>query len=85
MEADPQGLNSEVSWAVAMPEFEGAIEPFFLGGGTFNVPGRRGRNRNQAPYIPHPEQVERFASRIARWLRRNKPVAERRSRLSFEQ
>ena len=26
--ADPQGLNSEVSWAVAMPEFEGAIEPF---------------------------------------------------------
>ena len=76
-EADPQGLNSEVSWAVAMPEFEGAIEPFFLGGGTLSQTGVGGTEIERR--TPHPERVERFASRIARWLRlRNKPVAERR-------
>ena len=76
-EADPQGLNSEVSWAVAMPEFEGAIEPFFLGGGTLSQAGVGGTEIERR--TPHPERVERFASRIARWLRlRNKPVAERR-------
>ncbi len=76
-EADPQGLNSEVSWAVAMPEFEGVIEPFFLGGGTVSQTGADGTEIERR--TPHPERVERFASRIVRWLRlRNRPVAERR-------
>ena len=76
-EADPQGLSSEVSWAVAMPEFEGTIEPFFLGGGTLFQPGVDGMEIERR--TPHAERVERFASRIARWLRlRNKPAAERR-------
>ncbi|WP_308776080.1 cobaltochelatase subunit CobN, partial [uncultured Bilophila sp.] len=76
-EADSQGLNGEVSWAVAMPEFEGAIEPFFLGGGTLSQTGADGTEIERR--TPHPERVERFATRITRWLRlRNKPVAERR-------
>ncbi|MFR1533325.1 MAG: cobaltochelatase subunit CobN [Bilophila wadsworthia] len=75
-EADPQGLNSEVSWAVAMPEFEGAIEPFFLGGGTC-PPGWRGRNRNSAVRpIPNGWSVSPPASPAG--CVSNKPVAERR-------
>ena len=67
-EADPQGLNSEVSWAVAMPEFEVPLSRFFSVGGFFvsqtSVSGTEIERRT-----PHPERVERFASRIARWLR----------------
>jgi cobaltochelatase CobN len=29
--ADPQGLGSQVAWSIAMPEFEGAIEPLVVG------------------------------------------------------
>jgi cobaltochelatase CobN len=29
--ADPQGLAHDIAWTVALPEFEGVIEPVFLG------------------------------------------------------
>lgn len=53
------------------------MSPVFLGGGTLSQSGVGGTEIERR--TPHPERVERFASRIARWLRlRNKPVAERR-------
>jgi cobaltochelatase CobN len=30
-ENDPQGLGAEIGWTVAMPEFEGVIEPIIMG------------------------------------------------------
>lgn len=73
-EADSQGLGSEVSWAVAMPEFEGVIEPFFLGG---TLPEK---STGDAAYrLPLPERVERLAARVHRWMRlRATPVAQRK-------
>ncbi len=71
---DPQGLGSEVAWAVALPEFEGVIEPFFLGG---TVPEK---SLDDTAYrVPLPERVQRLTARVERWLRlRANPVAERR-------
>lgn len=73
-QADPQGLGSEVAWAVALPEFEGVVEPFFLGG---TVPEK---SLDDVAYrMPLPERVQRLAARVERWLRlRDKPVAQRR-------
>lgn len=76
-ENDPQGLGSEVAWAVAMPEFEGVIEPFYLGGGKRFSDGATGAEIERR--VAHPERVARLASRVRRWLSlRAKPVAERK-------
>ncbi|MFH1860969.1 MAG: cobaltochelatase subunit CobN, partial [bacterium] len=31
---EPQGLSTEIGWSVALPEFEGVIEPIIIGGAT---------------------------------------------------
>jgi cobaltochelatase CobN len=68
---DPQGLSQEVSWSVALPEFEGVIEPVFLGAAR-----REGELEVRQPVL---ERVERIADRVAKWVGlRQKPVAERR-------
>lgn len=81
-EADPQGLSSEVAWAVAMPEFEGVIEPIYLGGGRrFDDPTTGADLERRAP---HPERVRRLAARVGRWIAlRRKPVAERKVAFIF--
>ncbi|MDR2460410.1 MAG: cobaltochelatase subunit CobN [Deltaproteobacteria bacterium] len=85
-EAEPLGLTSEVSWAVAMPEFEGVIEPFYLGGvtsetvspynsGSFSSLNEGSLERRES----HPERLKRFASRLARWISlRRKPTSQRK-------
>ena len=75
-EADPQGLGMEVGWSLAMPEFEGVIEPLMVAAGisqeelgTDLIAGR----------APIPERAERLADRVARWVRlRGKPPAARK-------
>lgn len=70
-EADPQGLEQDIAWTVAMPEFEGVIEPVFLGAAR-----RMGEMEVRQPV---PERVERLADRVAKWVSlRQKPVNERR-------
>ncbi|MTJ93798.1 MAG: cobaltochelatase subunit CobN [Desulfovibrio sp.] len=73
-QADPQGLGSEVAWAVALPEFEGVVEPFFLGG---TAPEK---SLDSVAYrAPVAERVQRLAARVDRWLAlQAKPVAQRR-------
>jgi cobaltochelatase CobN len=76
-EADPQGLGSEVAWSVAMPEFEGVIEPFYLGGGERVEDEASGASFERR--VPHPERLRRLADRIAQWIRlASTPVAERK-------
>lgn len=65
-EVDPQGLSSEVAWAVAMPEFEGAIEPFFLGGPQSSPQSSVATAVERR--IPHPERIDRFCARVSRWV-----------------
>ncbi len=74
-EADPQGLGTEVAWSVAMPEFEGVIEPIYLGGADkFHGAGAELERR-----VPVPERSGRLARRVAAYVRlARKPVGERR-------
>lgn len=68
---DPQGLGSEIAWSVALPEFEGVIEPLYVGG------IRREGDLEQRE--PAPERCRRLADRVGRWMRlAEKPVSERR-------
>jgi cobaltochelatase CobN len=74
---DMHGLGNEIAWMVAMPEFEGVIEPFFLGGVQ-----REGATRSGADLetrVAEPERCVRLARRVKRWvLMRNTPVQERK-------
>ncbi|MDR2349225.1 MAG: cobaltochelatase subunit CobN, partial [Deltaproteobacteria bacterium] len=71
-ENDPRGVTAGIAWTVAMPEFEGAIEPFYLGGkksvdgpDSFGLAGRE----------PSAERIKRFAARVRRRIKlgRKKP------------
>ncbi len=63
---DPQGLGAQVSWSIAMPEFEGVIEPFVIG-------ATRGITRpEEDSYEPIEERIERLADRMVRWTRLGK-------------
>ncbi|NLH80152.1 MAG: cobalt chelatase, partial [Phyllobacteriaceae bacterium] len=68
---NPSGLGMQAAWSIAMPEFEGAIEPMVIG--ALAAHAEYGR------YAPIPDRVERFAARVARWLAaRAKAPHERR-------
>lgn len=70
---DPAGLGSQVAWSVAMPEFEGVIEPMIIGASQ-NVD-----RPEEESHLAIEERVERFADRIARWIAgQDKPNAEKR-------
>jgi len=76
-EADPQGLGSEVSWSVAMPEFEGVIEPIYLGGGTRYESAATGAIMERRTVAP--ERSLHLARRVAAYIRMGqRPVAERK-------
>ncbi len=76
-EQNPQGLGMEISWSVAMPEFEGVIEPFYLGGIARSRDESSGALVEQR--VPHKERCSRLVSRIKKWIElRRKPVSERK-------
>jgi len=59
---DPQGLGQQVAWSMALPEFEGVIEPLIVG-------ATRGlSNSEEEAYAPIADRVERLATRVARWV-----------------
>ncbi len=70
--ADSQGLSNEISWSISMPEFEGVIEPLFIGG--------IGENDDQEFRDPLQERCRRLVNRVANWIRlAEKPVKERKA------
>lgn len=68
---ESNGLSNDIGWSVAMPEFEGVIEPIIIGAGRMQD--------NYVERLPITERCVKLVSRVAKWMRlRNKPVSERR-------
>jgi cobaltochelatase CobN len=66
------GLTLDVGWAVAMPEFEGVIEPVYIGAGASSADGEKNR-------VPLEERCRKVAARVKKWIAlAQKPVAERK-------
>jgi len=71
--ADPEGLGRQAGWSIAMPEFEGVIEPMVIGA------SQGAANPEEERYEPLPDRIDHFAARVAAWLRLGrKPPAERK-------
>ncbi len=75
--AGSSGLSPiETVLAVTLPELDGAIEPFMLGGLEVVDEGTIGRVKRQAALA---DRVERFSARIVKWLSlRSKPAAQKK-------
>lgn len=70
---DPNPLGSQVAWSIAMPEFEGVIEPLIVGA------SKGVHEPERDAYEAISERAERLAQRIDRWLSlKSKPNSERR-------
>ncbi|PIV20761.1 MAG: cobalt chelatase, partial [Deltaproteobacteria bacterium CG03_land_8_20_14_0_80_45_14] len=71
--SDGEGLGSQVGWSVAMPEFEGVIEPILVG-------AIRGvSDYREESYEAINDRIDRLAKRVARWINlRKKPNSEKR-------
>jgi cobaltochelatase CobN len=66
------GLKNDVAWGVAMPEFEGEIEPIFIGARSSEA---------SAELSSHPvhDRCEKIAKRVKNWIAlAKKPVHERK-------
>ena len=71
--AEPQGLGRQTSWSIALPEFEGVIEPMMIGA------SRGVSDPEEEAYEPIPDRVERLSARVARWVALSlKPNEEKR-------
>ncbi len=76
-EEDPQGLTMDVTFGIAMPEFEGNIEPIIMACSRKLTDEKTGAAFEVRELIS--DRVERIAERIARFVRlAKKPVSERK-------
>lgn len=68
---DPQRADgSSIGWSIAMPEFEGRIDPVIIGGLSKKEDGIR---------MPIHERIDKLSQRVANWIKlRKKPIAERK-------
>ena len=70
---DPQGLGTQVAWSIAMPEFEGIIEPMVIGA------SRGITNPEEESYEPLEDRITRLVERIVRWINlKKKPNKEKK-------
>jgi len=71
-EWEKEELNFDIGWSIALPEFEGVIEPLIIGAQKDEEMGCRKR-------VPIKERIERFAERVKKWIElRNTPISERK-------
>lgn len=71
------GLTLDTGWAVAMPEFEGVIEPVFIGASSSSADGEK-------PREPVPDRCDHVAARVKAWVMlKKKPVSERKVSFIF--
>ncbi|MFA7695774.1 MAG: cobaltochelatase subunit CobN, partial [Methanoregula sp.] len=69
---ESDGLTLDVGWAVAMPEFEGVIEPVYIGAGSSSADGEK-------PREPLPDRCRKVAARVKKWIAlAKKPVGDRK-------
>ncbi len=72
-EWEREELNLDIAWTIALPEFEGVIEPIIV---SAQREGEEGFERRREPIE---ERVEKFVRRVLRWLElRRTPPEERR-------
>lgn len=68
---ESMGLSTEIGWSVALPEFEGGIEPIIIGAGK--------KEGNYMGRFPIEDRCSKLASRIMKWTElRKKPVNQRK-------
>ncbi|MDI9394894.1 MAG: cobaltochelatase subunit CobN [Euryarchaeota archaeon] len=68
---ESQGLSTEIGWSVALPEFEGGIEPIIIGAGKVE--------ENYMGRFPIQERCSKLALRVFKWIElRKKPVDRRK-------
>jgi cobaltochelatase CobN len=68
---EAQGLTTEIGWGVALPEFEGGIEPIIIGAGKVE--------ENYMGRFPIEDRCSKLASRVLKWINlRKKPVDQRK-------
>ncbi|HOI95812.1 MAG TPA: cobaltochelatase subunit CobN [Syntrophobacter fumaroxidans] len=60
---DPAGLGQQVAWSIALPEFEGVVEPLVVGA------SKGVSNPEEEMYEAIPDRIDRLARRISRWVR----------------
>jgi cobaltochelatase CobN len=73
---DVHGLGSDMSWSVAMPEFEGVIEPMIVAAARRYEDASGVALEDREPIL---ERCRRLAARVRRWVDlRRTPVSERR-------
>jgi len=71
-EWEKEELNLDIGWAIALPEFEGVIEPIII---SAQVEGSEDERRR----MPIEERVRKLVSRIERWIElKRTPPQERR-------
>jgi len=65
-------LNLDIGWAVAMPEFEGVIEPIIIA-------AQKEEEEDTRKRVPIPDRVKKLVDRIEKWILLKKtPPSERR-------
>lgn len=69
-ENDAQGLGRDISWSIAMPEFEGIIEPIIVGAIEFKEGIRQ--------KVPIKERCAKVANRVIKWIKLKKKLAANR-------
>lgn len=69
-EWEKEELNLDIGWAIAMPEFEGVIEPIIIAG---QVEGEADERRR----MPIPERVKKLVERIERWIELKRTLPKR--------
>lgn len=71
--AESQGADSSmIGWSIAMPEFEGRVEPIIIGGLSRKDDDLRLR-------VPIDERISKLAKRVLAWIRlQDKPIQERK-------
>ncbi|HIH75036.1 MAG TPA: cobaltochelatase subunit CobN [Methanosarcina sp.] len=68
---ESNGLSTEIGWSVALPEFEGGIEPIIIGAGK--VEG------DYMSRFPIQDRCSKLASRVLKWIElRKKPINRRK-------
>ena len=66
------GLDMDIAWAVAMPEFEGVIEPIYSGASCATLNGDKMRE-------PVDDRCRKIVERVKKWIAlKKKPVQDRR-------
>ena len=76
-EADNQGIGSSVAWSVAIPEFEGVIEPLVVAAARSYDESNPDADYEHRQALP--ERCQRLAQRVRQWVRlANTPVTQRK-------